>query len=140
MPALRFPRFCLQFPPSQYDNQSPMSPTQERPAGPFHPGAIVIVTLNSPREKFWGAILDLSSTGLSVRGVDLASFDDLVSMTKAGDSFTSGVVFFPMHRVERIEFDLPESNILSLSQRFAEQTGQDPAPLLTGEFLAGGRE
>ena len=118
-----------------------MTPAQERRStGPFHPGAIVIVTLNSPREKFWGAILDLSSEGLSVRGVDLISFDDLVSTIKAGDAFTSGVVFFPMHRVERMELDLPESSILSLSQRFGQQTGQDPAPLLTSGFLARGQE
>jgi len=118
-----------------------MSRTQDaHPAGPFHLGAIVIVTLNGPREKFWGAILDLSSTGLSIRGVDLASFDDLVTTIKSGEAFTSGVVFFPMHRVERMELDLPESSILSLSQRFAQQTSQDPAPLLTGEFLAGGQE
>jgi hypothetical protein len=118
-----------------------MSPVQERRAtGPFHPGAIVIVTLSNPREKFWGAILNLSSEGLSVRGVDLTSFDDLVATIKGGESFTSGVVFFPMHRLERMELDLPESSILSLSQRFAQQTGQDPAPLLTGEYLAGGRE
>jgi len=118
-----------------------MSASHEtRPTGPFHSGAIVIVTLNSPREKFWGAILDLSSEGLSVRGVDLISFDDLISTIKGGDAFTSGVVFFPMHRVERMELDLPESNILSLSQRFAQHTGQDPSPLLTGEFLARGRE
>jgi len=118
-----------------------MIPAQEpRPTGPFHRGAIVIVTLNTPREKFWGAILNLSNEGLSIRGVDLASFDDLVATIKAGASFTSGVVFFPMHRVERMELDLPESSILSLSQRFAQQTGQDPAPLLTDEFLAGGQE
>jgi hypothetical protein len=118
-----------------------MIPAPEpRPTDPFHPGAIVIVTLNSPREKFWGAILDLASEGLSVRGVDLISFDDLVSTIKAGDAFTSGVVFFPMHRVERIELDLPESSMLSLSQRFAQQTGQDPAALLTAEFLVGERE
>ena len=110
------------------------------PTSPFHPGAIVIATLSSPREKFWGAILDLSAMGLSARGVDLASFDDLISMIKGGDSFTSGVVFFPMHRVERIELDLPESNILSLSQRFAQQTSQDPAPLLTVEFIAGDQQ
>jgi len=115
-------------------------PADPHPGGPFHPGAIVIVTLNSPREKFWGAILDLSGVGLSVRGVDLASFDDLVSMIKAGDSFTSGSFSFRCIGWNGIEFDLPESNILSLSQRFAQQTGQDPAPLLTGEFLAGDRE
>ena len=109
-----------------------------RSPGPFRPGSIVIVTLSSPREKFWGAILDLSPVGLSMRGVDLISFDDLLSQIKGGDAFTSGVVFFPMHRLERIELDLPESSILSLSQRFAQQTGQDPAPLLTGEYLGGG--
>ena len=70
----------------------------------------------------------------------VVSKDDLIATIKGGDAFTSGVVFFPMHRVERMELDLPESNILSLSQRFAQQTGQDPAPLLTGEFLARGRE
>ncbi|MBZ5656556.1 MAG: hypothetical protein LAO56_14915 [Acidobacteriia bacterium] len=107
---------------------------------PFHPGALVIVTLSNPREKFWGAILHLSPEGLSVRGVDLASFEDLVSQVKAGDPFTSGVVFFPMHRVERMELDLPEGSILSLAQRFAEKTGLDPAPILVSEFLgaAGG--
>ncbi|MBI1741404.1 MAG: hypothetical protein HY233_13425 [Acidobacteriales bacterium] len=116
-----------------------MSLAQEpRATGAFRPGAIVIVTLSNPREKFWGAILDISSEGLSLRGVDVASFDDLVSLIKDGDSFTSGVVFFPMHRVERMELDLPESNILSLSQRFAQKTGQDPAPILTAGFLASG--
>jgi hypothetical protein len=113
---------------------------ERRPTGPFRPGAIVIVTLNSPREKFWGAILDLSSEGLSVRGVDLISFDELISTIKGGDAFTSGVIFFPMHRIERMELDLPESTILSLSQRFAQQTSQDPAPLLTSGFLLRGQE
>ncbi len=103
--------------------------------GPFHPGAVVIITLGNPREKFWGAILHLSPEGVSLRGVDLVAFEDLVSQIRAGDPFTSGVVFFPMHRVERMELDLPEGNILSLAQRFAEKTGQDPAPLLVSEFL-----
>jgi hypothetical protein len=40
-----------------------------------------------------------------------------------------------MHRVERMELDLPEGNILSLAQRFAQKTGLDPAPLLVSEFL-----
>ena len=105
-----------------------MSPHQEpRVTGPFHAGAPVIVTGSSPREKFWGAILDLSPEGLSLRGFDLASFGDLVAQIKAGEPFTSGVVFLPMHRVGRMEMDLPEGNISSLAQRFARQTGQDAA-------------
>jgi len=102
---------------------------------PFHQGALVIATLTNPREKFWGAILYLSSEGLSLRGVDVASFDNLASQIKRGEPFTSGVVFFPMHRIERMELDLPEGNLLSLAQRFAEKTGQDPAPILVSEFL-----
>ena len=102
---------------------------------PFRPGALVIVTLTNPREKFWGAILRLSGEGLSLRGVEVASFDDLAALVKNGDPFTSGVVFFPMHRVERMELDLPEGDLLSLAQRFAQKTGQDPAPLLVSEFL-----
>ena len=102
---------------------------------PFHPGAFVIVTLSNPREKFWGVILELSGQGLSLRGVDLAAFEDLVAMIKAGDPFTSGVVFFPMHRVERVELDLPEGNIRSLAERFKEKTGQGASKILSGEFL-----
>ena len=105
-------------------------------ASPFHQGALVIATLTNPREKFWGAILHLSAEGLSLRGVDVASFEDLASQIKSGEPFTSGVVFFPMHRVERLELDLPEGSLLSLAQRFAEKTGQDPAPLLVSGFLA----
>ena len=108
---------------------------------PFHQGALVIATLNNPREKFWGAILHLANEGVSLRGVDLSSFDDLALQIKNGEPFTSGVVFFPMHRIDRMELDLPEGNLLSLAQRFAEKTGQDPAPILVSEFLgsAGGK-
>ena len=102
---------------------------------PFRPGALVIATLSNPREKFWGAILHLAGEGLSLRGVDLAGFDNLALQIKSGEPFTSGVVFFPMHRVERIEMDLPDGNIQSLAQRFAQKTGLDPAPLLVSEFL-----
>lgn len=109
--------------------------THSQPASPFRAGALVIATLSNPREKFWGAILHLSPTGLSLRGVDLSSFDDFIAQIRDGELFTSGVIFFPMHRVERLELDLPEGNILSLAQRFAEKTGQDPAPMLVSEFL-----
>ena len=104
-------------------------------ATPFHQGALVIATLANPREKFWGAILHLAGEGVSLRGVDVSSFDELASQIKNGEPFTSGVIFFPMHRVERLELDLPEGNIQSLAQRFAQKTGQDPAPLLVSEFL-----
>ncbi len=104
-------------------------------ATPFRAGAVVIATLANPREKFWGAILHLSTTGLSLRGVDLSSFDDFISQIRSGEPFAAGVMFFPMHRLERLELDLPEGSIPSLAQRFAQKTGQDPAPILVSEFL-----
>ena len=97
---------------------------------PFQPGTMVVTTLANPREKFWGAILSLSAEGLSLRGIELASFEDLVALVKDGDPFSLGVVFFPMHRVERMELDLPDGNIPSLSQRFTAKTGLDPATML----------
>ena len=97
---------------------------------PFRAGIMVLVTLGNPREKFWGAILSLTSEGLSLCGVELASFDDFVSLVKDGEPFSSGVVFFPMHRLERMELDLPDGNIPSLSQRFTSKTGLDPATAL----------
>jgi len=135
--------FRLQFPPPTDDNRSvPSTSFYQEPqaTSPFRQGALVIATLTSPREKFWGAILHLAAEGVSLRGVDIASFDDLASQIKSGEPFTSGVVFFPMHRVEKMELDLPEGNLLSLAQRFAQKTGQDPAPLLTSEFLGNRRD
>jgi hypothetical protein len=91
---------------------------------------MVVVTLSNPREKLWGTILSLSPEGLSMRGIELASFEDLVVLVKEGEPFSLGVVFFPMHRLERMELDLPDGNIPSLSQRFSAKTGLDPAAML----------
>ena len=99
-------------------------------ARPFQPGTMVVVTLSNPREKLWGTILSLSPEGLSMRGIELASFEDLVALVKEGEPFSLGVVFFPMHRLERMELDLPDGNIPSLSQRFSAKTGLDPAAML----------
>ena len=107
-----------------------MAASSPREGNPFRPGTMVVATLANPREKFWGAILSLSSEGLSLRGIELASFEDLVAMVKDGEPFSLGVVFFPMHRVERMELDLPDGNIPSLSQRFTAKTGLDPVTLL----------
>jgi hypothetical protein len=99
---------------------------------PFSSGAMVVVTLGNPRDKFWGMILALAPEGLSMTGIELASFEDFVVMVKDGESFSPAVVFFPMHRIERIELDLPDGSLPSLSQRFSTKTGLDSAVLLGG--------
>jgi hypothetical protein len=97
---------------------------------PFQPGALVIATLGNPREKFWGMILALAPEGLSLSGTELASFEDLTVMVKEGEPFTPAVVFFPMHRIERVELDSPDGSLPSLSQRFLAKTGMDPVAAL----------
>jgi hypothetical protein len=113
------------------DNSQRREPTSvSAHRDPFLPGSMVVVTLGNPRDKFWGMILSLSREGLSLSGVELASFEDLVVMVKDGESFSPAIVFFPMHRIERVELDLPDGNLPSLSQRFSAKTGFDPATML----------
>jgi hypothetical protein len=114
------------------DNQCVPDPRSERAtySSPFRQGAMVVVTLGAPREKFWGVLLSLPAKGVSLCGIELASFDDLVAMVNDGEPFSPGVVFFPMHRVERIELDLPDGNIPSLSQRFTSKTRLQPGEVL----------
>jgi hypothetical protein len=98
---------------------------------PFSRGAMVIATLCSPREKFWGMILTLAPEGLSLTGAELASFEDLTVMVRDGEPFTPAIVFFPMHRIERVELDSPDGSLPSLSQRFRNRTGLEPSLVLT---------
>lgn len=98
---------------------------------PFSAGALVIATLSNPREKFWGMILALAPEGLSLSGAELASFEDLTVMVRDGEPFTPAVVFFPMHRIERVELDLPDGSLPSLSQRFLSKTGLEPSAALS---------
>jgi hypothetical protein len=116
--------------PAKDKAQANRSPTQSA-HGPFSAGTMVVVTLGNPRDKFWGMILALAPEGLSLSGAELASFEDLVLMVKDGDSFAPAVVFFPMHRIERIELDLSDGSLSSLSQRFTAKTGLTPQTALS---------
>ena len=95
----------------------------------FSKGAMVLVTLNTPREKYWGSVIDISPSGIAMRGIDLNSFEDFARLIKSGENATPASVFFPMHRVERIELDARNGDIPSLSERFEKRTGQEFAAL-----------
>jgi hypothetical protein len=68
---------------------------QREPADPFSAGSIVVVTLGNPRDKFWGMVLALRADGLSLSGIELASFEDLVLMVKEGESLPRLSFSFP---------------------------------------------
>ena len=94
------------------------------PQTAFHPGALVLIALNTPREKFWGALLEISPAGVSVRGLDLNSLEDFARQLRAGDPVAPAAVFFPMHRIERMELDVRSGEIPSLGERFEAKAGR----------------
>jgi hypothetical protein len=88
-------------------------------------GQLVLVTLYNPREKFWGIMLSLEPAGVSIRGVDLQSLDDFTQLVKSGEAASASVVFFPMHRVQKIEEDRNTGELPSLAEQFRGKTGVD---------------
>jgi len=86
---------------------------------------IVIVSLSAPKEKIWGQLVALNPAGVTIRGIDIASFDDLIRQIVNQEETTVGMalVFFPMHRVERIASDEPSGTLPSLSDRFYQKIG-----------------
>jgi hypothetical protein len=101
---------------------------------PFAAGSMVLVSLSAPREKFWGMILELAPAGVSLRGIELSCFEDFSRQVKAGEPVTPNAVFFPMHRVERIELDAHNGEIPSLQERFAGKTGCEFNDVLQGRI------
>ncbi len=87
--------------------------------------SIVIVSLASPKEKIWGQLIALNTAGVTVRGMDLGSFDDFLRQVLAQEESAVGLaqVFYPMHRVERIARDEPSGSIPSLADRFQKKIG-----------------
>ena len=91
----------------------------------MNPNSVVIVSLHSPKEKIWGVLLDINPSGVTIRGIDLNSFDLFVSQIHQLDAERTGLptVFFPMMRVERILLDEPSGSIPSMEEIFQRKIG-----------------
>ncbi len=87
--------------------------------------SIVVVSLHSPKEKLWGELLAIHGAGVTIRGIDLNSFDDFVRQVRDPEGERVGLptVFFPMNRIERISLDEALGAIPSLADLFAQKTG-----------------
>ena len=94
--------------------------------------SIVIVSLHSPKEKVWGILLEINPSGVTVRGIDLNSFDHFVRQVNEPDGERVGLptVFFPMARVERISLDEPSGSIPSMADVFQRKLGRPLAEYL----------
>ncbi len=93
-------------------------------------GSIVVVNLQNPREKVIGILLNISEAGITVRGIDVHSFNDLANNhSKSKDeerdfSIKATTVFFPMHRVVSCYLDEDSGPVPSFSTQFKNKTSK----------------
>jgi hypothetical protein len=96
------------------------------------PHSIVVVSLHTPKEKVWGELLAIHPAGITMRGIDLNSFDHFIRQINEPEGERIGLptVFFPMNRVERIALDEPSGSIPSMAELFSRKVGRSLADYL----------
>ncbi len=91
----------------------------------FDISSLVILNLVNPKEKFFGVLNALSPAGITVRAINLDSFEDWLRQIAREDEPNLGLItmFVPLFRVERIFLDEPSGAIKSFAQRFEDVVG-----------------
>ncbi len=99
----------------------------------MEPHSIIVLSLHSPKERLWGELLAVHPAGVTVRAIDLNSFDDFIRriLDPEGDRVGLPTLFFPMNRVERIALDEPSGSIPSMAELFERKVG-----LTVADYLA----
>lgn len=105
-------------------------------------GSLVIVHLVNPTEKLWGVLLDLGMPGVTLKAINVSSFDDWMAQAVKGEEQTLGLstMFVPLFRIERIFLDESIGTVESYRERFHKRVGLDVARYLDldeGDEFAG---
>jgi len=95
-------------------------------------GTLVLVHLHSPKEKYWGVLRQLTPAGVTLRGVDIAVFDEWARQFTTGGEPELGAatLFFPLHRVEKMFEDARVGTVSAYHERFFEMVGRDVRDVL----------
>lgn len=95
-------------------------------------GTLVLVHLHSPKEKYWGVLRALTPAGVTVRGIDVAVFDDWARQFASGGEPELGAstIFFPLPRVEKMFEDARVGSVAAYHERFFEMVGRDVRDVL----------
>ena len=95
-------------------------------AGGIGPGAIVLLHLIDPNEKYWGVLEEVGMAGVIVRAINLSSLDDWMRSLSYEEEAGLGTstLFFPLRRVERMSLDEPIGTVESLAQMFERRVGR----------------
>ena len=86
-------------------------------------GAVVVISLQSPKERVWGLLLGLNQAGATTKATDLASFDDFVRQARDPEPAGLPTVCYPMARIERSALDEQRAGAPSLAQIFEQKVG-----------------
>jgi hypothetical protein len=99
---------------------------------PFQPGALVVLVLQSPRERVWGRLLGLDAAGVAIRGLELTPWEEVLTLVRTDqvEQVALGARFLPMHRVEAMYLDEASSGAPSLAETFRSRTGQEALTFL----------
>jgi hypothetical protein len=91
----------------------------------FEPSALIIINLVNPKEKFFGVLRSLSPAGITLRAINLDSFDDWLRQVAHNEEPNLDLItmFVPLFRLERIFLDEPSGAIKSYAQRFEDAVG-----------------
>jgi hypothetical protein len=104
----------------------------------FDDGSLVIINLVNPKEKFLGILKSVSPAGVTIRAINLDSFEDWMRQVARKDPPDIGfaTMFVPLFRVERIFLDEPTASIPSFAEQFYNVVGQriDEVILSVGEM------
>jgi len=90
------------------------------------PGALVVVFLHSPKERFWGVLRGIDASGAWIEGINLDSFEDWARQVARREEPTIGlsVAFYPLPRVEKLLLDRTAPGQPSFGDRFGQLAGR----------------
>lgn len=89
------------------------------------PGVPVVVVLHSPREKYWGLLTEVRTSGVFMKCLDINAVEDWSRAVVRGEEFVGPTdQFFPMWRVERLTRDERSGEIPSMREGFEARTGR----------------
>ena len=104
-------------------------------------GSVVVVHLSQPNEKFWGILERLAPEGLTLRGINLNSFEDWMrGVAKKESSLGLSTMFVPMTRVQRVFLDEQIGEVESFRQRFERYVGEPVESYLGPRSVGTGEE
>jgi methylmalonyl-CoA epimerase len=112
--------------------QRPQELLKPHAASSISPGSAVLLYLREPQEKLWGVLRGLEPSGVTIEGIDLASFDDWVAQIESAEEYLVGAstLFVPMARVDKILLDRSSGELPSLADRFEKRIGRSVQDVL----------